>query len=296
MIQIAFRFDDPSPVSKRHVEEHVFEAMLSHRIPLTCAVIPARLRESGAVTFTSETSSHLRHGIGTGLLEVALHGYLHREARPSPSGCPSEFAGVPVKQQKESIESGRALLEDKMQCPIAGFVPPWNSYDSGTVHILEEMGFAYLSADMQLPQRTSPLLRNMPLTCGLPGLEKAIAQARRFERFSPVIIVVMHHYDFERDSDDPQYDTLTYADFTALLERLQAVPQLRFTTLRVLADSLSAHAGRIWVLHRRLRNLLPYRYKHHIPDDCFLTRLLPDFENILLPQTPPGRPLLPPPD
>lgn len=81
MIRVVFRFDDPSPVSKRHVEERLFQEFFSRRIPLSCAVIPARLRAGEEVRFTPERSAHLREAATSGLLDVALHGYLHRDSR-----------------------------------------------------------------------------------------------------------------------------------------------------------------------------------------------------------------------
>lgn len=164
---MVFRFDDPSPVSKLHVEERLFQEFFSRRIPLSCAVIPARLRDGEEVRFTPERSAHLREAATSGLLDVALHGYLHRDSRQVPIGGRSEFAGVPLRQ-RELASAGRELLQEAIQCKVIGFVPPWNSYNADTLRALEETSFGYLSAEMDRPPRFSNLV--CPIACNLrPG-------------------------------------------------------------------------------------------------------------------------------
>ncbi len=204
MIRIAFRFDDPSPVSKRHVEERLFDIFFSRRIPLTCAVIPARMRGDEQIVFTRERAGLLREAVATGLLDVALHGFLHRNSGlASPSGSLSEFSGVPARQQAEWIATGRALLEDVLDAPIEGFIPPWNSHDVNTVRAIEAQNFAYLSAGLDRPPPRSPSLRILPATCVLGYVENSIRRAKKFARQHPWIVVTIHHYDFDRDPDDP---------------------------------------------------------------------------------------------
>jgi len=275
LLRVVFRFDDPSPVSKHVVEERVFEALRLRGIPLTCAVIPARLRGGLEIRFTPETACHLTRGLASGLLEVALHGRLHRDAGMGRNGRPSEFEGVPIDSQREWISTGRDLLEAVFQDRVHGFVPPWNGYDSATLQVLQELGFSYLSADLSVPKKMFGPLRILPLTCNLRRLDMAIIQARRFERFAPVIVVVMHHYDFDRDADDPPCKPYTYEEFNTLLDGLVGLPRIRFCTLKELSDSMSSAANRVWVRQEQLQNLLPYRFKRLLPEACFLTRVLP---------------------
>lgn len=275
MIRIAFRFDDPSPVSKRHVEERLFEQFMSRQIPLTCAVIPARMRAGHEIRFTRESAAPLRQAIETGLVDVALHGFLHRDGGLAPAGGRSEFAGVAPQRQREWISTGRVLLEETLQCRIAGFVPPWNSYDDTTLRVLEDMAFDYLSAEMSRPPRWSSTLRILPATCVLGELEATLSQAGRFEAFEPVIVVVMHHYDFERDPDDPPYRIFSQEELGAWLDRLRAMPGVEFHSLRDLSGLLGSGESRFWGRQLAFRDILPHRYKHLAPKSCLLTRWLP---------------------
>ena len=275
MIRIIFRFDDPSPVSKIHVEELIFEELFTRKIPLTCAVIPARIRGETRIIFTRERANHIVNWHKEGFMDIALHGYLHREARAIPEGRPSEFLGVPIQKQKSSIEAGRALLEDALQIHPTGFVPPWNRFDAATIDVLEELGFSYLSAGFSLPPRFSRNLHILPLTSRLSNIDNTIAQARRFEIFSPLVIIVMHHYDFDRDPDDPPTQIFSRQDFSELLDRLMSVPGIRFEKMDELSRSISLRSSSLWGHYLRILNRTPHSLRCHLPDTFMPTRALP---------------------
>lgn len=275
MIRIAFRFDDPSPVSKQHVEEMVFDALHSRNIPLTCATVPVRPRGGNEIRFTRDRISHYEIMHHAGLMEIALHGYSHCDARTMPTGNPSEFAGIPYQQQKSVIATGRSILEDVFQKPITGFVPPWNNYDATTVEALEELGFKYLSAGYRLPPKSSTILRNIPLTSRLSSIDTTIAQARRFEMFSPVVVVVLHHYDFDRDPDDPPVREFDQHEFSRILENLTGIPDAQFTTLGKLAEEISPHSCAVWKHYLRIKDLLPASVKHFLPNTFIPTSMIP---------------------
>ena len=276
MIRIVFRFDDPSPVSKRHVEEMVFEELHSRGIPLTCATVPVRPRGVKEIRFTRDRAVHYEAMHHAGLMEIALHGYSHCEARSTPTGAPSEFAGLPFSQQKAVIAAGRSILEDVFQQPITGFVPPWNNYDAATMDALEELDFKYLSAGYRPPPRTSTSLRNIPLTSRLSLIDKTIKQARRFEMFLPVIIIVLHHYDFDRDPDDPPAKEFGKHEFSRILENLMRTYGVLFTTLGKLAEEISPHSCTVWEHYLRIQALLPASItRRFFPDTFIPTRTLP---------------------
>jgi len=275
VLRVAFRFDDPSPISKRWVEEIVIEACSRRKIPLTCAVIPAKNCHGAEVNFSVEQAKLFREAVNSANVEVALHGRLHCDAGKGVGGRPSEFEGIPLPTQMQWIATGRDLLQDALNCRVRGFVPPWNGYDVNTIRALTNLGFSYLSADIRIPPAISEDLRIIPLTCNLRGLIAAIAQARVFERFSPVIVAVMHHYDFDRDSDDPPCQPYKSDEFSELLDKLLVEPRIEFCTLREIADSTSAKSNRVWPLQERIKSALPYRFKRSAPSGCVLTRLIP---------------------
>lgn len=278
MIRIAFRFDDPSPVSKKHVEEMVFDALYSRKIPLTCATVPVRPRGGNEIRFTRERISHYEIMHHAGLMEIALHGYSHCDARTMPTGNPSEFAGIPYQQQKSVIAMGRSILEDVFQKPITGFVPPWNNYDATTVEALEELGFKYLSAGYRIPPKSSTILRNIPLTSRLSSIDTTIAQARRFEMFSPVVVVVLHHYDFDRDPDDPPVKAFDRHELSRILDNLKGTQGVELTTLGKLAEDMSPSSCRTWNHYLLAQSFLPASIRSHLPNTFIPTRKLPSWK------------------
>lgn len=270
MIRLAFRLDDPSATSNQEIEGHILESLARHGLRATFAVIPFRGEMEAPLPLTRERARVMREAVAQGVLDVALHGHSHHDARPG--GHPTEFAGVAGSRQHELIESGRALLEAVFERPIRGFVPPWNSFDATTLDVLEQMGFNHLSANIgHAPMRPTPL-RLLPLTCHLPRLDAAIAEARRFARLAPIVIVVMHHYDFPGGSDSPVFSS--HEEFDALLARVAAQKDVHVKTLSELAAELTPIASQRGYRHMRLRNRLPWRFRHWLPEFCVATRPL----------------------
>jgi len=268
MIRLNFRLDDPSATSKLDVEEHVLAAMARYGHPCTFAVIPYRETDAGRIPLARARAAHMITAQEKGLLDIALHGYTHEDTELAPK--PSEFRGMPEARQREAIHAGKALLEDVFGRTIDGFVPPWNSYDVHTLHALEQAGFSYLSANLWHPPMRRTVLRQLPLTCHLPEVRQAVTEARRFSRFNPVVIVVMHHYDFPGGGDKPVYRG--YGEFDELLVWLAGQKDVRVSTLGALAKELTKRETRQWHRHLAWKNQLPWRFRHWLPNLCFATR------------------------
>ncbi len=270
MIRFAIRFDDPSATSKHAVEARVIEELSSWKLPATFAVVPFRKTQSGEkIPYGTEHATHFMSSIDAGLLEIALHGYTHSKSGLSPDDRNSEFLGVPFTQQKDWIAEGKAHLESVFGPIISGFVPPFNSYDAQTLNALAASGLTYLSADRRTPPPTSiPLL---PVTCKLYNLREAVEEARRFIRMEPVIILVLHHYDFDRDESDPPGKVYSYKEFGDILAWLKEQPDIQPQTLRQVASGLSGKSL-YWHRHDKWRSRLPGRFRHWLPNLCFITR------------------------
>ena len=266
-IYFAIRFDDPAANSKHEVEIRTLEELIPRRIPATFAVIPFRRSGTGhRIAYEPRHAKHFKEGLEQGLVEVALHGYTHTNAGLATDGANSEFAGVAAQKQKALVVEGKKHLEAVFGPVISGFVPPFNSYDHHTLRAVEAAGLRYLSADRRPPPSTGiPIL---PVTCKLHNLKEAVTEARRFISMSPVIILVLHHYDFDRDEDDPPGKVHTYEQFGTLLDWMTDQPDLRILPLHELADRLS-HRPQRWPRHDRLRAALPWRFKHWLPRLCF---------------------------
>lgn len=270
MIRLVLRLDDPSATSNQAIEAAILDALARHGLCATFAVIPYRGPAGDLVPMTSARAGAMRDALQGGVLDVALHGHSHTNV--AVAGKPSEFIGVPLAQQHQQLAAGRALLEDVFERRIGGFVPPWNSFDAATLEALETLGFDHLSANVgHAPMRPTPL-RLLPLTCHLADFKQAVAEARRFIRWQPVIVVVMHHYDFP-GGDAPVFRET--AEFDAWLAWIAAQTDIEVTTLSRLAASLSPAASqRVFQLHR-LRDRLPWRFRGHFPGLCAPTRLWP---------------------
>lgn len=268
-IRLAFRFDDPSPVSKRHVELNVMEELRKRQLPITFAVIPYRIRSGTEFRFTEERASHLLDGISSGLVEVALHGCFHRNSDYSTEGNLSEFYGVPHDRQDWLIHHGKMELERVFGPVVSGFVPPWNSYDAQTMRAVSAHGMSYISAsNREPPGKGLPIL---PGTTQLSNVKKSISEARRFSYLDPIIIVVLHHYNFDRDDDDPPAAVYSYNEFGGVLDWITKQHDIQVLRLRDLADSIVSETLR-WPIHNRIRNMLPWRLRHWLPERCFVTR------------------------
>lgn len=277
MIRIAFRFDDPSPVSKHGVERGVLSEFSKRGLALTFAVIPARIREGRELFFSNESASHLLQGMQDGSCEIALHGFRHKKRSVNGKVIDSEFQGVPYSEQVTMIGQGLSELRQVFTGTISGFVPPWNSYDANTLKALQENGFSYVSAGGEKPPFTTfPVL---PATCALSRVKHALKEAERFSALDPVIVVVLHHYDFQRDDDDPMRPQWSYDSLGQLLDWLKNYEGLRIKTLSELANDIKMSGVR-WPTYSNLHGSLSWRLKRWVPQECFTTRK-PTLKNVL---------------
>jgi len=262
MIRLALRFDDPSATSDRSLEEGIFAAARTAGIPLTVAVIPFRNQAGEQVGLTEARAAHLIQAQRDGIIEVAQHGYCHEPETPGQKP-PSEFSGQDFDRQLEKISQGRSVLEALFGKSITGFVPPWNTFDARTSGALAQIGFRYLSAGWEMDADCSPDLVYLPRTCQMTELQAVLHALRTFDSLDPVVVAVMHHYDFA-ESGNPQATT-DLNRFGALLQSLGRDARLQVSTLSTLTDAAcTSLQNRIrqnaWgSLHWRLQRRLPSR-------------------------------------
>lgn len=258
MIDVAIRFDDPSASSDHALERALLRIMEAHQVCATFAVIP----HTDQRPLLAEDVPHLLEGQQRGILEIAQHGFDHVSCRPG-SALPSEFAGLDPATQREKITAGRATLERVFGVPVSGFVPPFNTFDHATASILSDQGFHYLSAGSEHGLIETGCLAQLPRTCQIVELERALSEARRRPNGQLAIMAVMHHYDFQESghADAP----LTLQRLSELFQRLRQQADVRLNTL----DQLAArHDSAIWRRavrrnrwverqHWRIRSLFP---------------------------------------
>ena len=258
MIDIALRFDDPSALSDHALERGILHAMATHDVCATFAVIPF----AGRQALPTSSVPHLIEAQQCGRLEIAQHGFSHEPWHPN-ADLPSEFAGLDAAMQMEKITAGRAALEQVFGNAIRGFVPPFNTFDRVTAAALSNQDFLYLSAGGEHGVVESGRLAQLPRTCQITELRRALAEARRRPRGELAVVAVMHHYDFRESghADAP----LTLQQLSELFRWLRQQPDVRLNTLSQLAARHDAETWRKavwrnrWVQRRhwRIRSVFP---------------------------------------
>jgi peptidoglycan/xylan/chitin deacetylase (PgdA/CDA1 family) len=250
-ISLIFRFDDYSAKSDTALEEKVLAAFARRGVPLTVSVIPEVASGSAfdpspqeGLALGEDKALLLRHGMDTGGVEVALHGYSHQTVRRKigsrflePFGrYHSEFIGVDEATQEKKIRAGRDLLERQLGIRAAVFVPPWNGYDLTTLRVLARCGFTAISAARRGPVDLASPLRFLPSTSDLWELKDAVGVARESREDSPIVVVLFHHYDFLES--DPKAGHLGLPDLERLLDWVVLQKDLRLLTLGGAARAL----------------------------------------------------------
>lgn len=229
MINLVFRFDDPSPATDHDLEKAILSRFARHGIPVTVAVTPFSRCGQEIKPYTRAQAAHLLEANRKGMVQIALHGYLHEERTRDLKGRPSEFFGVPRLQQEFMLREGAEQLTGLFGRPLEGFVPPFNSHDAVTEDILHSLGFTHLSAGWSVPTDSHDQLTAIPRTCQLSHLRAAVEEARRIEPLTPLIVVVLHHHDFEEC--DRARSMIDLRHFEQLVAWTSAQPRIRFQTL-----------------------------------------------------------------
>jgi len=270
MIEIALRFDDPSAVSDHALERGVLNVLDRLGIPATFAVVPFGQGPEGPLAVDAGNAPHLVVAQTAGQIEVAQHGQTHESIAITAKGVNSEFQGVACAEQRQRLDTGRAVLEAAFGGPILGFVPPWNSYDATTTALLAERGYRYISAGLDYPRRPRMNLRVIPHTCDIHHLQAAVSNAARRFPADHTIVCIQHHYDFQESQDQPGRLALT--QYRDLLERLSSRLDVRFSTLANLANKLSIETSWAAQARNRFKGRLHWRLQRHIADYQLYTK------------------------
>lgn len=241
-IQVAFRLDDYSAVSPTNREIALFDVFRRQGCTLTVGVIPdvAQVEVHSAATqplvpLNEQKAAILRDGIDEGTLEIALHGLSHQNQMPD--GCCTEFDGLPYDRQYERINTGRQMLEATVGRPVDMFIPPWNSYDTTTMVVLEDLGFKYFSAMLPDEAHDEHKLTCVSSNGHLGAVRSNIRHARAVGDTAPMI--VLFHLDDLRPTTGPNA-TDPLADLDSLLSWLKGQPNIRLTSLRQIGEARAA--------------------------------------------------------
>jgi len=264
MILVALRFDDPSATSNAALEEAIFHALARSGVPATAAVIPFRWKGEQRITLDAVRAAHLIQARAAGTIEVALHGNSHEAL---PGKFDTEFYGLPAAEQQGKLAEGLRQLHEIFGQVVSGFVPPFNSYDGTTAACAAALGLRYISAGWDKSMADGLVF--LPRTCQFYELGEAIAEARRFPLLAPVIIPVLHQYDF-RESGNPEA-RLDLASFEAQLKWLAQQHDVQTLTLGALAERVSPAASCAALRRHQRFPHLHWRIQSRLPQYCLTT-------------------------
>lgn len=197
--RVSFRFDDPSPDSDHTLEAEILDRFQRYDMPVTVAVVPFT-KSNPVRALEREDVPHLVQACASGRIEIALHGHRHLRTHKNLHGSPSEFSGLSLEEQIDLLHAGRGVLQQVFGESVAGFVPPWNTFDDNTLKAAAAAGMRYVGAGFGAKQalraRGLPLV--VPKTCSMRPreLNQAIAEAKTFAPLRPWIVFVFHPDNF----------------------------------------------------------------------------------------------------
>ncbi len=141
-----------------------------------------------------------------GKIEIAVHGYKHRRGFfEKLMRIRGEFGNKPYILQKYEIKKGLKEWENDLKLPNTDiFVPPYNTYDAKTVHVLADNGFRIISdgAESNKKFRNKVPDKNIlrvPFTCGIE-VSREIANELIQKDGEYIIVALFHHYNYPIES------------------------------------------------------------------------------------------------
>jgi len=241
-VNVIFRYDDYSANSLTDAELMIIEAFRRHDIPVTFGVIPFKVTgdpEDPAprdlLPLDSVKAEILKTGYEEGILDISMHGYSHQT---NSSAYLSEFANLQLNEQVKKMSEGREYLQDITGAPVTTFLPPWNTYDLNTLTALEKSGFTILSANKKGLAVKGSNLKYLPVSCDLTELKDAVNTARKSSDDQPLIVVLLHDYDFLDFND--VLGVLSFQEFFELIDWVSAQDDVRVISIsqasEVIAD------------------------------------------------------------
>jgi len=267
VITICFRLDDPSHSSDHVLEAHIVDIFARHGARLTVAAIPFDDRSEHLQPFARMQARHLIEAKAAGIVEIAQHGHRHLDRQCGGRRGPSEFVGLPQMEQRDRVLEGRAVLNDLFGQDVVGFVPPFNSFDGATMRVLAGLGFGYLSAGWEFPDDAEGVLAFVPRTVQVARFNSALVEARRFDWHSPVIVVVLHHYDFEESGSAEA--SINLARFDDLLRRALGQPSVAIAPIAAVSRDFAGGVGLCCARRMSLRSR-HWRLSSILPGSCLV--------------------------
>lgn len=147
------RFEREVDVLAERLARHVGEAQFA------MLVIPDHWR-GAPIAGNAAFARRLRDWADQGI-EMFLHGWSHKDETPASHGLAAikakhmtagegEFLGLPQAAALARMRAGKALVEDTIGRPVAGFIAPAWLYGAGAHAAMREMNFALAEDHMNV--------------------------------------------------------------------------------------------------------------------------------------------------
>lgn len=260
-IIVVFRYDDFSSNSPDVVDNALIHAFAQQGVSCTFGVVPfvtaGDYRNSNhceEIALTETKIQILKKATANSAVDIALHGCNHRTNYKQPPH--SEFYGLDYEAQLAKIRRGKKFLEGKFGTHINTFIPPWNSYDHNTLKALDEAGIDCISANRYGLADKSLRLKYAPIVAEISDLKRAINTARGLNE-APLIVVLMHPYDFTESGDSRA--KISCVEFGNLLLWLSSQQDIKVCSISQLLSQRVSLGDDRFIANRPslLENILP---------------------------------------
>jgi predicted deacetylase len=277
LVRVVFRYDDCSARSSLTLERDFVGAFAACGAQVSLAVIPFvcagdfhNSDPQQCLPLPPAKAAFLRAAARDGHAEIALHGYSHQR---SNLGRATELAGLGLAEQRRRLGAGKEFLDNHLGTDVTTLVPPWNAYDEATLRAAAAVGIDCISASLRGPFCGRPVLDFLPFSTWLRGLPIILAAAHQLRRLAPVLVIMMHDFDFFESGDKQAW--LSVIDFAALIRELTRAPGVHVCSLRqACREGVGFHAEDL-VPHQLWRGLwqrLAYPYRVLLEDQVLWAR------------------------
>jgi peptidoglycan/xylan/chitin deacetylase (PgdA/CDA1 family) len=263
IITVVFRYDDPSAISNWELEDKIIGLFYDVDKRCTFAVVPNHttgevrsITKQGRKPLGAERAKRLRDAVDRGAIDIALHGFTHQTViEREDIKYATEFSGLSFDEQYKKIATGKGILDDVLGFPVLIFVPPFNTFDSVTLSVLHDTGFACLSNDTNGKVPLGTGLKIVPATTRITELQDVVRAARKSNDSHPMIVVLFHDYDFKEAN--PESGRLTFSEFEDVVRWVAAQNDINILSVgEAIGADIYLSSFRFY-LNYRLPNVLP---------------------------------------
>ena len=274
-LKIVLRYDDYSKYTSMDLARQLADIAREKGGGLMVSVIPFPYADHPdkfdpdavpAILLSEEKIALLKKYQAEGAVEVALHGFSHRNHVPEGKGRHSEFTGLSEAQQAAVLQTAKASLEQALGSQVRVFVPPFNEYDQITVKVLHALGFELVSAGMGGFTDTQTTLKFLPGMVYVEKLAGVVDNALQAGHEDAMVVVTMHPYDIVESGEKMpafrrNHHQMTLQAIREDLDRIGKRPEVEFVSVTRLLDGGEDLSIARWKANLALKDSLITRHR-----------------------------------